>query len=187
MQTVLYKLHSHMPGYRAFITEDDDNYHYKLSYYHNPQRWNDNLLSPENPIRDIANWSDEIKYLNDANNDISDTIKQLPTNVGGIYMFYIKGINLPFIENYVLYIGRCKYTDNQNIRKRASEYYTDKRDLIRQMFKRWKNYLYYRYYADTNNETIVRNEIQLIRAILPEYNESIPDRLEVRATVPAFH
>lgn len=41
---------------------------------------------------------------------------------GGIYMFYIKGICLQFIEDYIVYIGRYKSTDNQNIRKRAKEY-----------------------------------------------------------------
>jgi hypothetical protein len=107
-------------------------------------------------------------------------------DTGGIYVFYIKGLNLSFIENYILYIGRCQFTETQHIRKRAREYYKDTRDLIVEMFSRWKEHLYYRYYPDTNNERIKNNEIQLIRAILPQYNEVIPDQVDIQDSVPAF-
>ena len=172
-----------MAKYRAFIRDDDVNEQYVLTYYHNPNRWNDNLLEQDNPIRNMANWSREIKYLNTQNDDISDDIKSLPKDHGGIYMFYIKGINLPFVENYILYIGRCQYTHAQNINKRAKEYFRDERIEIKRM---WKEFLYYRYYPDTNNELIRANEIKLIRAIAPEYNEEIPDKMDIQNSIPAF-
>ncbi len=175
-----------MSRYRAFIHDDDDNERYRLTYYHNPQRWIDNLLETNNPIRDLANWSNEIKYLNDQNSDVSQEIKNLPTDRGGVYMFYLKGINLPFVENYILYIGRCQFTSNQNINKRANEYLKDERIEIKRMFRKWKEYLYYRYYPDTDNEKICSNEVKLIRAIAPEFNEEIPNNFEVQNTVPAF-
>ena len=175
-----------MGGYRAFLAEDSNNYQYELTYYHNPNRWRNNIINTENPIRNVDNWSDEIKYLNEPNDDLSDDIKNLPNDTGGIYVFYIKGLNLSFIENYILYIGRCQFTETQHIRKRAREYYKDTRDLIVEMFSRWKEHLYYRYYPDTNNERIKNNEIQLIRAILPQYNEVIPDQVDIQDSVPAF-
>lgn len=176
-----------MAGYRAFIADDSEAI-YRLEYYHNPQRWNDNVLDHDNPIRNIDLWSSEIKYINDAGDGVSAEISNLPNDVGGIYMFYVKGINLPFIENHILYIGRCKITDHQNIRKRAKEYYRDTaRQLIVKMFRLWKDHLYYRYYPDTDNDSIDKNEIQLIRSILPPLNELIPDKIDVRPTVPAFN
>ena len=33
---------------------------------------------------------------------------------------------------------------------------------------------------------LANNEIQLIRAILPRYNEVIPDRVDIQDSVPAF-
>ena len=54
------------------------------------------------------------------------------------------------------------------------------------MFSRWKDYLYYRYYPDTDNDRIKNNEIQLIRAILPQYNEVIPDQIDRCDSIPAF-
>lgn len=176
-----------MAGHRAFLAEDPNNYQYELRYYHNPNRWECNAISIDDPIRNVDNWSNEIKYLNESNDDISEGIKNLPNNIGGIYMFYIKGLNLSFIENYILYIGRCQFTGTQHIRKRAKEYYNDTRDLIIEMFTRWKEYLYYRYYPDTDNERIKNNEIQLIRAILPHYNEVIPDQIEIQDSVHAFN
>ena len=175
-----------MSTYRAFVTEEDDNDHYLVRYYHNPRRWQENILEEGNPMRDPNNWSAEFKYLNPANDDVSDDIKRLPNNSGGIYVFFVKGINLPFMENYIFYIGRCKYTDTQNIRKRANEYLGDSRPQIKKMFNRWKEHLYYRFFPDIDNDRISANEARLIRAILPECNETIPDRIEMQTTIPAF-
>ena len=62
----------------------------------------------------------------------------------------------------------------------------DKRALISRMFHKWDKYLYYRYYPDVDNDRIKQNEVQLIRSILPYFNEDIPDNIEVRETIPAF-
>ena len=49
--------------YRAFVEEDDDNAIHRIEYYHTPSRWQDNALPENDPIRDEAAWSNEIKYL----------------------------------------------------------------------------------------------------------------------------
>jgi hypothetical protein len=174
-----------MSLYRAFIEENDEKL-FEVTYYHKPQRWLDNTVDSTNQIMNVQNWSSEIKYLNNSHDAISDEISNMPNDKGGVYMFYIKGICLPFIENYIVYIGRCKYTDSQNIRKRAKEYFNDDRPMIKTMFKRWKEHLYYRYYHDTDNNNIDSNEVKLIRTILPPFNEVIPDRIEIQTTIPAF-
>ena len=176
-------------NYRAFIEDDDTSF--RIEYYHNPKRWVDNSTDTNNPIMMIENWSSEIKFMNQTYDDVSDEINSLPNDKGGIYLFYIKGICLPFIENYIVYIGRCKSTESQNIRKRAKEYYTNdylkgKRQMIQKMFKHWKEYLYYRYYPDVDNDRIDINESFLIRAILPPYNEVIPDKIDIQPTISAF-
>lgn len=173
-----------MSGYRAFTTNDDDLV-CRIEYYPTPQRWRDNIDST-NPITDEKNWSAEIKYMNPTNDDVSDEIKKIPNNTGGVYMFYIKGISLPFVEKYIVYIGRALYTDDQNIRKRAKEYLKPDRELIKHLFSHWKEYLYYRYYSDVNNEQIKANEAMLIRAILPPFNEDIPNKIEVKTPIKAF-
>ena len=108
----------------AFLNLYDEDKLYDIIYYHNPSHWIDNKIDDLNPISDEAKWSEEIKYYEGG--VISESIKNLPTNTGGIYMFYLKGINLPFIEKYVVYIGRCHYSEGrQHIRKRAKEYDSD--------------------------------------------------------------
>ena len=163
-----------------FLNLYDEDKLYDIIYYHNPSHWIDNKIDDLNPISDEAKWSEEIKYYEGG--VISESIKNLPTNTGGIYMFYLKGINLPFIEKYVVYIGRCHYSEGrQHIRKRAKEYDSDesRTDIVR-MKKYWKDYLFYRYYPETNNEQIDKDEVALIRAIRPPFNSEIPDKLDVQ-------
>lgn len=174
-----------MAVYRAFVYSGD-NIEYEVKYYHNPARWAINRLPTDSPMRDIHNWSSEIKYFNEDGSDVSEAIKGLPTTTGGIYVFYLKGENLPYFENYILYIGRCRYTDNQNIHKRAREYFTDNRSMVSYMMNQWRGYLYYRYFPETDNNMIDRNEALLIRAVLPAFNEKIPDLIEVQKPVAAF-
>ncbi len=178
--------------YQAFVDDDDENVLHLLRYYHNPSRWLDNTLPDDALIRDGSLWSNEIKYLNATNTDISDEIRAIPNDAGGIYIFYIKGLNLSFIENHILYIGRSRYTNRHNIRARAMSYFykfknnRETRAKIKKMFRLWQNHLYYRYYTSTDNSFIDKTEEVLIRAILPPMNEKIPDKVEVQQKVPAF-
>ena len=139
-----------------------------------------------NPILDINNWTPEYKFY--ENGEKSVLINQLPNDKGGIYVFYLKGICLPFFENYILYIGKASITDNENIRSRVKTYYNvpKKRDLIIEMFSKWKDYIYCRCFPETDNEKIEIDESLLIKAILPFYNEDIPDKILVQPTVKAF-
>jgi hypothetical protein len=173
----------------AFITSNEDNKLYDVVYYHNPTRWKDNALSVDSPLLKEENWSGLIKYM--EGEELSEEIKLLPNNKGGIYMFVIQGQTLPFSEYYLAYIGRVKYTDNQNLKKRAkeylSEYYAkDTRPKIKRMFEKWKDFLFYKYYPETDNDMIIHCESQLIRAILPPFNDEIPDRIEFKQPLNAF-
>ena len=109
----------------------------------------------------------------------------------GIYMFFIQGPTLPFIERYIAYIGRAQFTDSQNIRKRANEYFpesqrADSRPKIANMFKHWKPYLYFQYFPCKDNSIIQRCEANLIHAIIPPFNDDIPDRIIVQNPQNAF-
>lgn len=169
----------------AFLNSNDDDKLYDIVYYHNPKHWIENKIEDSNPIADEKKWSEEIKYYD--GDEVSNKIKELPVDTGGIYMFYLKGINIPFIEKYIVYIGRCHFNkDKQFIRKRAKEYDSDKRPEIDRMKKYWKKYLYYRFFPETDNEQIDKDEVSLIRAIRPPFNSEIPDKLEVQPSKKAF-
>lgn len=58
--------------------------------------------------------------------------------------------------------------------------------MIQEMFENWKNDLYYRYFPDTDNYAIKKNEIALIRSIVPPYNEDIPNKIEEQPKIKAF-
>ena len=73
--------------YRAFIEDDDTPF--RIEYYHNPKRWEDNFTDRNNPIMMIEDWSYEIKFMNQSYDDISDEINNLPNEKGGnIYVLY---------------------------------------------------------------------------------------------------
>lgn len=162
----------------------DGNKNYLIQYMPRPARWAEYFVGEDNPIRLEENWSEEIKYI--ENNQRSPKIDNLPTDTGGVYIFYLKGINLPFMEKYILYIGRAQYTKKMNIRVRAKSYFSDNRITIQEMFHWWGNDLYYRYYPDKDNDKIKSNEAALIRAIFPPYNSIIPDKFIVEPKVSAF-
>ena len=172
--------------YRAFLTIDD-NSSYELKYYHNPNRWNRCVAQlNNNPILDINNWTSEYKFYDE--NGSPNLNNQLPDDMGGIYSFYLKGICLPFFENYILYIGKAEITNGQNIRKRVKEYYNipKNRYLIIEMFSKWKNHIYCRCFPETNNDKIAKDESLLIQTILPYYNEDIPNNISIQQPIKAF-
>ena len=53
----------------------------------------------------------------------SSEIININNKTGGIYVFYISPEVIPQNHRIVMYIGRARYTDNQNLRKRITEYY----------------------------------------------------------------
>lgn len=174
----------------AFITKFEENRTYERSYYMNPARWEEAIGHiPE--IQDVAQWTTPVKYMDSTNTHVSDNIKELPEDTGGIYMFFIQGPTLPFIERYIAYIGRAQYTESQNIRKRANEYFaesqrTNSRPKIANMFKHWKPYLFFQYFPCRDNSIIQRCEANLIHAIIPPFNDDIPDRIIVQNPQNAF-
>lgn len=164
--------------YRAFVTHGQ-NKDYEVMYYHNPKRWEFyKTYWDTNPIKYRLGWTKEFKFY-DAFGNPSKAVEELPTDKGGIYLFYIKGISLPFYENYILYVGKAEKTKYQNIRKRVKEYFNipANRYLIIEMFSKWKDYIYCRCFLEINNKQIEQDESLIIQTILPPYNEDIPDKL----------
>lgn len=172
----------------AFITTNDVNKLYDVIYYHTPQRWD--LIGELDLDLKISDWSDEIKFLDNNEIDISNEVKNLPQDAGGIYIFFIKGQIVPFFETYLAYIGRAQYTENQNLKLRCSSYYYEffkekTRPKIFRLIDRWGKYLYIRYLPLMDNELIKSLEVKLINGILPPFNDEIPE-LKYNQPEPAF-
>ena len=98
----------------AFLTRNDENKLYDWVYYHYPQRWlKVNLGEYMNLVKE-ENWSDYLKYLDD-NQSISQSVREIPRDKGGIYVFFVQGPTLPFLERHIAYIGRAKITKAQSV------------------------------------------------------------------------
>ncbi len=173
----------------AFLTSFEENKLFEVIYYHNPSRWTNIDFSHIN-INETE-WSQEMKFLAPNGLDISDEVKRLPTDKGGIYVFFIKGIILPYFETYLAYIGRAQFTSSHNLRIRCHKYYyeffdEDTRPKIFRMIKKWGDKLYLRYYPSNDNDLIKAVESKLIKGILPPFNDEIPDEIIYKPSEPAF-
>lgn len=173
----------------AFISEHDENRIYGCDYFLDPNRWKEYPNEIKKVLKD-EEWSEYIKYL-DKNGNLSSMIDSLPDTEGGFYIFFIQGQTLPSSEMYLAYIGRAQCTDNQNIRKRVKRYLweskqEDGRPKIKQLFRNWKDFLYIKYFHTQNNKLIERGEKELIRAILPPFNDEIPDSIDFKKPQKAF-
>ena len=127
----------------------------------------------------------EVKLLT-ADGNKNPQLATLPADKGGIYLFLAKSHILPESLLYIMYIGRAHITAAQNLRKRCSEYPTEKkRPKIVRMIKQWGQYLYIRYLPLEDNEKIDEIEAELINKILPPFNEAIPNQ-EIRGLVKAW-
>jgi excinuclease UvrABC nuclease subunit len=152
-----------------------------------PELWND--FSIEEKIMKGLNWV-EVKFLNGSGDDFSDEVKNLPNDKGGIYIFMIKSSVLPGTSEYLAYIGRAQLTENHSFRVRCKKYYREylkdkERPKITTMINYFKDHLYLRYAVVDDNTTIVDLEAELINAILPPFNDLIPEK-KVRDAVKAF-
>lgn len=129
-------------------------------------------------------WS-EVKFLDESTYTLHESMGFLPNDKGGIYIFIAKPNIIPGSHLYIFYIGRSLITKSQNLRKRCSEYYKDKRPKVSRMIKNWGKYLYIRYLPLDDNDFISELEKTLINSILPPCNDEIPNK-EIKAVVKAF-
>lgn len=162
----------------AFVTKNEETKLYDCKYYLQPKLWEENLPQTSR-LHSSDEWSGFIKYLND-NNSVSEEIKQLPRDYGGIYVFFIRGMSIPFSEFYLAYIGRAQLTETENLQTRITTYLSESKKIngrvnICRLFKHWKQFLYIRYYKSQDNEFIKQSESALIHAILPPFNTDLTE------------
>jgi len=172
----------------AFVERNDETKKFDCCYYLHPELWS-NYLQVTSKLHSQENWSEYIKYLNDKN-EVSEEIKSIPKNYGGIYIFFIQGISLPFCERYLAYVGRAQCTKTESLQSRLKSYLPESktangRTRIVRMFKYWKEHLYIRYYKSKDNEFIKQCESALIQAILPPFNSDLTE-YKVKSPKKAF-
>ena len=137
----------------------------------------------------FSNWQ-HLKYLNDDASDFHEDIDIVPSDKGGLYMFYIKCPIIKGITEFPFYIGRAQLTRGQNLRKRVKEYFSKyridhERPKITKMFKYWDKDLYLCFLELDDNNDIVDYEKNLINSLLLPMNDQIPDQ-ETRQAIKAF-
>ena len=143
-----------------------------------PSRWKEfkNVLNLTE-----ADWS-ECKYF-DRPNHVNDSIRQIPNNKGGIYMYVVKPPLPVRYMSTIMYVGRAHSNGTkQNLRKRIREYLYESRNVcdgrtsIRALFDRYADYLHVVYLPLENNDEIDQLEKSLIRTIIPPFNQDLTQK-----------
>lgn len=134
-----------------------------------------NVLS----ILQTAQWK-TFKYFS-SYGTINSAINSVDNKKGGIYIFYVDPQIIPERQRILMYVGEAHITDNQNLRKRISEYkgYLPpdyRRPKIRTMLEQWWEDLYCSYIELDDNALIMQIESELINKLILPFNDKIPDK-----------
>lgn len=158
---------------------------HKVSFILNPSDLWKTYDANLRKITEKGNWQ-EVKFLNDDCSGLNSSISNVPNDSGGIYIFILRGGIIPYSHDYIMYIGRAKYTDSQNLRKRVKEYLNDDRPKIMRMRETWGKSLYIKYLPLKDNKIISELEEELIRVIIPPFNEEYSPKIIRQAKKAAF-
>lgn len=80
----------------AFVDTHEEAKLFDCLYHLYPKQWK-KQYTLTSKLHTEAEWSGFIKYLGD-DGKLSTAIKQLPNDYGGIYVFFIRGMSIPFSE-----------------------------------------------------------------------------------------
>lgn len=106
----------------------------------------------------------------------SHNISSIPNDKHGIYSFVVVPSVAQHACAYLMYIGMAR---DQSLQARIKQYIAearsrDGRELIKDLFRRWRNHLHV-YYATVADATLIEEiEDRLILAYLPPCNDKLP-------------
>lgn len=106
---------------------------------------------------DFSKW-ESIKLI--QNGSFSPEIKKIPNEFGGIYIYCIEPHIIPNAGSYIMYIGKAKKTDYENLRRRISSYNScltddETRPRLHRLFEKWGDYVYVHYLPIACNEDVI--------------------------------
>ncbi len=136
------------------------------------------------------NHMKKIKYFADNSNKLSKEVDNLPNDSGGVYIYSIENGILPFLGSYIMYVGRARKTNSENLRARAKSHFNqykrhEENERLERLFDNWEQYVYFSYLPLDQNGMIDLVEDQLIMALTPPCNKEYPAP-KVRKKLSAF-
>lgn len=119
----------------------------------------------------------KIKYFDGET--LSEEINILPTDKGGVYIYVLENSVLECAGSYIMYVGRARKTNAENLRARAKSHYSkyvrhEENERLEKLFDKWKKYVYLLYLPLEGNPEIDLAEKELILALTPPCNKDYP-------------
>lgn len=134
----------------------------------------------------------KIKYFDEYGTKLSTEVNQLPRDKGGIYLYVIENSIIANAGSYIMYVGRARITDNENLQNRAKSHYSqylrhEENERLERLFDNWKPYIYFLYLPiEGGNDQIDLVEDELIVALTPPCNKEYPSP-KIRKKLSAFN
>jgi len=134
----------------------------------------------------------KIKYFGNDESELSEQVSGLPEDIGGIYLYVIENSVIPIAGSYIMYVGRARKTNSENLKKRAkSHFYQYRRheenERLERVFDKWNQHLYFLYLPVNESDDIIDLiEDELILALTPPCNKDYPSP-KIRRKLSAFN
>lgn len=152
-----------------------------------PELWE--RFSLEGLTLDYHNWGN-VKLMND-DGDLNDSISDIPTDFGGIYIYHICSPIIPCCGSYIMYVGMATKTSTENLRARVRSYKKQfgdgyDRERLHRLFTKWGKYVYVRYLPIDSDDMIIKElETRLIATVTPPCNSDYRVK-SIKQAVNAF-
>lgn len=98
------------------------------------------------PVVDLDSLK-RVKFFSEDGESISDEVKTIPNEKGGIYIYFVENPLVPSIGRYIFYVGRARKTASENLRSRIYSHYNkyikfEESNRLTRLFDDWKKYIY---------------------------------------------
>lgn len=133
----------------------------------------------------------KIPYFDGDSSTLSEKIKEVPNNKGGIYIYTLENPIAPDHGRHIMYVGRARKTNNMSLRARAQSHFYqyqrgDENERLSRLYDGWAKYVYFSYIQmDSDNDVIEKVEKDLIVHLLPPCNKDYPS-VKIRKKLSAF-
>ena len=129
-----------------------------------------------NSVTSSLNLMKKIKYFGNSDKQLSEEVDKLPNDRGGVYIYSIENSLVPSLGSYIMYVGRARKTEYENLRIRIKAHFSqykrhEENERLERVFDNWKQYVYLSYLPMDGNDVIDLMENQLITALTPPCNK----------------
>ena len=132
----------------------------------------------------------KIPYFAGDSTKLSKEVGLIPDDKGGVYLYVLENPMVPGSGRHIMYVGRARKTDTENLRARAKSHFAqykraEENSRLERLYDNWAPYVYFLYIPLDSNDEIDQAEDELIVTLTPPCNLKYPS-VKIRKKLSAF-